>query len=222
MAERKSNIKYYFTVEGECEELYLDRLQTLINSEKESLYTVEIKSDVTSNLLKTAKNINPVTVPKTIYHLCDVEGIEDGDKTRFQDYLKDLKSVKNQKGLKYELGYSNFTFELWMVLHKMDCYGCLTHKGQYLSFINKVYGQEFNSLKTFKKKENFKKCLAKIELSDIKGAIKRSKIIMKKHKENGDREISFCTYKYFEDNPALTIWESVEKILEKCKLLQKD
>ena len=55
MAERKSNIKYYFTVEGECEELYLDHLQTLINSEEKSLYTVEIKSDVTSNLLKLQK-----------------------------------------------------------------------------------------------------------------------------------------------------------------------
>lgn len=130
-----------------------------------------------------------------------------------------LKSVKQQKGLKYELGYSNFTFELWMVLHKIDCYGCLTHKGQYLSFINKAYGQDFNALKTFKKEDNFKKCLAKVELSDIKVAIERSKNIMEKRKANRDIEVSYCTYKYYEENPALSIWESIEAILKKCKLV---
>lgn len=58
MGERRSNIKYYFTVEGECEKLYLNHLQALINREEKSLYTVEIKVDVTSNLLKTAKNMH--------------------------------------------------------------------------------------------------------------------------------------------------------------------
>lgn len=32
MAERKRNIKYFFTVEGDCEDWYLGHLQKLINN----------------------------------------------------------------------------------------------------------------------------------------------------------------------------------------------
>ena len=121
------------------------------------MHTVQIEAVVTQELEKTAKTINPVTVPKTLYHLCDVEGIDVEDQTRFQSYLKDLKSVKKQKGLQYDLGYSNFSFELWMILHKNDFNACLTYKKDYLSLINKAYGQNFVSLKSYKKEENFKK-----------------------------------------------------------------
>ena len=90
MAERKRNIKYFFTVEGDCEDWYLGHLQKLINNNEKSLCTVQIERVITRELKKTAKTINPVTVPQTLYHLCDVEGVEDEDQTRFQNYLKDL------------------------------------------------------------------------------------------------------------------------------------
>lgn len=147
-----------------------------------------------------------------------MEGIDVEDQMRFQSYLKDLKLVKKQKGLQYDLGYSNFSFELWMILHKNDCNACLTYKKDYLSLINKAYGQNFVSLKSYKKEENFKKCLNKINLSDVKETIRRSKLIMAMRKQNGDEAISYCTYKYYKDNPALTIWQSIEKILKDCKL----
>jgi hypothetical protein len=31
-----------------------------------------------------------------------------------------MKEAKTQKKITYYLGYSNFTFELWMVLHKRN------------------------------------------------------------------------------------------------------
>lgn len=219
MAERKRNIKYFFTVEGDCEDWYLGHLQKLINTNEKSLCTVQIERVITRELEKTAKTINPVTVPQTLYHLCDVEGIDDEDQTRFQNYLKDLKMVKKQKGIQYDLGYSNFSFELWMILHKQACNGCLTYKKEYLALINKAYDENFSSLKSYKNKDNFQSCLDKIDLSDIKMAVARAKDIMVMRKRNGDKEISLYTYKYYKDNPALTIWQSIEKILKDCRLL---
>lgn len=218
MAERKPNIKYFFTVEGDCESWYLEHLQSLINNNPDAVCTVQIETIITRELEKTAKTINPVTVPQTLYHLCDVEGIDVEDQTRFENYLKDLKSIKKQKGLQYDLGYSNFSFELWMILHKKNCNGCLTYKKEYLALINKAYEQKFISLKSYKNKDNFRKCLDKIGLSDIKTAIVKSKNIMAMRKRNRDKEISLYTYKYYKDNPALTIWQSIEKILKDCKL----
>ena len=218
MAERKPNIKYVFTVEGDCESWYLEHLQSLINNNPDAVCTVQIETIITRELEKTAKKINPVTVPQTLYHLCDVEGIDVEDQTRFENYLKALKSIKKQKRVQYDLGYSNFSFELWMILHKKDCNGCLTYKKEYLALINKAYEQEFISLKSYKNKDNFRKCLDKIGLSDIKTAIVKSKNIMAMRKRNGDKEISLYTYKYYKDNPALTIWQSIEKILKDCKL----
>ena len=219
MANRKDNLKYLFTVEGECEKLYLNHLQNLINQNIDSKYTVQIEATVTSEIQKTAKAINPLTVPKTLYHLCDVEGTAQEDINRFHQYLSDLNTVKKQKGLKYELGYSNFSFELWMVLHKQECNGCLTHKGEYLPIINRAFSRNFISLKEYKKKDNFQTCLDKIDLEDIRLAILRSKRIMAMRKANGDREIAYCTYKYYRDNPANTVWQGIEHILKECELL---
>lgn len=56
-------------------------------------------------------------------------------------------------------------------------------------------------------------------MSDIKMAVARAKDIMVMRKRNGDEEISLYTYKYYKDNPALTIWQSIEKILKDCGLL---
>ena len=92
MAERKPNIKYFFTVEGDCESWYLEHLQSLINNNPDAVCTVQIETIITRELEKTAKTINPVTVPQTLYHLCDVEGIDVEDQNRFENYLKDLKS----------------------------------------------------------------------------------------------------------------------------------
>lgn len=37
-----------------------------------------------------------------------------------------MKAAQNSgKDIKYQLGYSNFTFELWIIVHKTDCNGVL-------------------------------------------------------------------------------------------------
>ena len=218
MAERKGNKKYVFTVEGECERLYLEHLQKLINGDSKSIFTVEIKAIVTAELSKTAKTFNPVTIPQPLYHLCDVESESDEHVARFESILRDLRTVKEQKYLKYELGYSNFTFDLWMILHKNICNGCSNHRKEYLRFINKEYKMSFSSMDEYKERGNFQKCLDQLTLVEIKEAINRAKNIMNIRERQGDKEIPYCGYKYYKSNPALTIWKCIEKILKDCKL----
>ena len=218
--ERKETKKYVFTVEGETEHWYFDWLQNEINSREKSLYNVTIISEVQQSPRKYAKKANPLTTP-IITHICDYESNEQSDVTKFKNILSELKDANSIKGknLKYLLGYSNFTFELWMILHKQSCNSHLTNKTQYLRPINNAYGESFESLKQYKEEVNFKRCLSKLTLDDVVGAINRSKRIMDCKVGDGEVPEQFKTFTFYKENPELTIWKSVEGILKDCKLI---
>ena len=61
--------------------------------------------------------------------------------------------------------------------------------------------------------------LGKISLPDVIAAINRSKVIMQKNMENGLVLQQYKGYRYYRENPALSVWESIEKILKDCELL---
>lgn len=85
--------------------------------------------------------------------------------------MKEVSKINNS--LKYKLGYSNFTFELWIILHKKDLKGPLTDKKQYLKYINEIFDEDFKSLDEYKEEKNFKRVVEQITLEDIINAIKR-------------------------------------------------
>ena len=137
---------------------------------------------------------------------------------KFRSILNELKAAKTEKHISYGLGYSNYTFELWIVLHKKKCNGSLTDRTQYLSHINQIFDEKFENLDQYKHENNFKRCLSKLGLDDVRAAIQRAKEIMKMNKDNGKSLIRHGGYEYYEDNPALTMHEAVEKILVECGL----
>lgn len=98
------------------------------------------------------------------------------------------------------------------------CNGSLTDRTQYLSHINQIFGEKFENLDQYKHENNFKRCLSKLGLDDVRAAIQRAKEIMKMNKDNGKSLIRHGGYEYYEDNPALTMHEAVEKILVECGL----
>lgn len=114
---------------------------------------------------------------------------------------------------------SNFTFELWIILHKADCNGILTHRGQYLGPLNRAYNEHFENLTQYKHEVNFKRILGQLTLDNVREAIRRSKAIMKRNQESGYILQTYKRYNYYKENPALSIWESIEKILRICELL---
>lgn len=215
---RKENRTYYFSVEGETEQWYLEWLQRTINSNSSAKYTVKLDSKIQKDPLARAKGLTVLSRTE-ITHVFDRESEETVHTLQFQTTLDRMKAAQNiGKNIKYQLGYSNFTFELWLILHKVNCNGMLVHRRQYLTLLNQAYGEKFEDLHQYKHEDNFKRVLSKLTLDDVRQAIQRSKAIMRNNQNSGYVLQQYKGFKYYKENPSLSIWESIEKILTDCQL----
>ena len=215
MIEKKELRQYTLTVEGETEKMYFDWLQKTINNSDDARDKVKINTSIQPYPLSYIKRLNAKSTP-CVFHVCDVESNSMEDINRFHNIIDQLKAAKDQKNIEYSLGYSNLTFELWMILHKMDLNKSFTDKAQYLIPINSAYNEDFNSLKSYKEARNFARCLLKLNLSDVKDAIERAKKISQNNKEIGSPTKSYKGFKYYSNNPSLSVWEIVSLIITEC------
>ena len=217
MRERKFNKLYHFSVEGQCEQLYLKHLQNMIN-----------ESDIARNkVVFDAKVLTPVKYVKStvimdrseLYHVHDVESGDADSKQSFQNMIDDLNRAKRLgKKVTYHLCYSNLSFEVWLLWHKIDFYKSYTYPKEYLPDINKAYGTDFTTFSEYKKEKNFKTILDKIYLDDVICAVNRFERSIQKY---DDRDYIFCKggYKYCVKNPSSNIGEVVAMIIKDCKLI---
>lgn len=142
---------------------------------------------------------------------------------QFRTALDRMKEAQNSgKNIKYQLGYSNFTFELWIILHKDNCNGHLAHRNQYLVPLNKAYEEHFENLDQYKHEDNFKRILKQLTLNHVWAAIRRSQAIMQRNQADGCVLQQYKGYKYYKENPSLSIWEAVEKNLLDCRISQSE
>ncbi|WP_455654942.1 RloB domain-containing protein [Phascolarctobacterium sp.] len=219
MTERKTTKKYYFSVEGETEQWYLQWLQKIINETEASVYNVSFDCRIQKNPLKRAKSM-VVTGKTEVWHLSDYESDEPIHIKQFKETIDNMKKVKSLgKQITYQFGYSNFTFDLWMVLHKTDSNAHLSHRRFYLEPLNRAYVEHFENMDEYKRERNFKRCLGKLRLADVLDAIARAKAIMTRNQTDGYTLQEYKGYKYYRENPSLAIWEPIEKILNDCSLL---
>lgn len=167
------------------------------------------------------KKLNVIT-RTVVSHLCDYESNDIVHTTQFRKTLDSLKQASRSdrgKNISYRLGYSNFTFELWIILHKMDCYASFNHRDQYMNPINKAFHEQFTELSEYKRESNFKRILRTINLSDVKDAVRRAKAIMNRNEGNGLRQHEYKGFLYYTGNPSLTTGYCIEEILKDCRLL---
>lgn len=220
MNKRKITKQYTFTVEGNTEKWYFDWLNECLKAETDLKCNVKVISKVYPNPLSYAKRIN-TTSTAYLAHICDVEGNQESEINRFKGVLDQLNQANRfyPNNFNYNLGYSNFTFELWMILHKQDCNSHLSHRTKYLNKINQAFNEKFQNLTEYKKEVNFKRCLSKLSLEDVKDAIERAKKIMELNKENGVKKEKYSGFEFYLHNPSLTIYEAVETIFKDCGLL---
>lgn len=108
--------KYALTVEGETEKWYFLWLKDRINEYEARTYNASIVPKVQQSPRSFYKGTNRKITPEA-FHICDVESEESCHIDRFHRILKEMKEAKTLKNISYHLGYSNFTFELWMILH---------------------------------------------------------------------------------------------------------
>lgn len=219
MIRRKSTLKYYFSVEGETEQWYLEWLQDQINHAPEAESRVSFNKQIQKDPLKRAKSL-AITDKVEIWHLSDYESSEEVHVKQFTETMDRMAETKSlRKQITYKFGYSNFTFDLWMILHKMDCRGAFSHRKQYVTPINRAYGEKFENMDEFKHEANFKRCLKKLTLEDVIEAVNRAKAIMEINKQNGYTLHQYRGYSYYKENPSLMVWEIIEKVLVDCKLM---
>ena len=214
---RRENETYLFTVEGETEGWYFRWLQDAIHSSA-ALRTAKLDCNK-KDPVKMSKSLSVLEKTEVI-HVIDRESEDTIHVQRFQFALNRMKEAQKNGKVKYRLGYSNFAFELWMILHKADCNGPLHHRSDYLPLLNSAYSEQFESLDKYKKEDNFKRILSKLTLDDVGQAIRRSKGIMRRNEENGCTLHEYKGHKYYKENPALSIGEVIEKILVECGLSQ--
>lgn len=220
MIKKKSIRKYYFSVEGETEQWYLKWLQDLINDTEASLYKVSIDCS-TKDPIKHSKSIT-VTRKIEIYHFFDYESDEQIHVQRFLKTMDDMKRAERLgKQIKYKSGYSNFAFDLWMILHMADCYTSYADRNKYIVPINRVFKESFQSMNEYKEEKNFKRCLKKMSMSNVIEAIGRARRIMERNRKNGYTLHEYRGYQYYKENPSLTSWQAIEKILADCRLIEK-
>ena len=120
--KRKQSIKYFFSVEGETEYWYLQHLRELINNHPDAACKVIFDCKIEKDPRKRVKTLSVVDRTEII-HIFDREGEQDNYPERFERTLKMMSAAeKLGKNVKYILGYSNLSFELWIILHKINCF----------------------------------------------------------------------------------------------------
>lgn len=220
MPKLKSNKKYYFSVEGETEQWYLKWLQDTINKTPEAKLKVSFDCPVQKNPLKRAKSL-VVTGKTDIYHISDYESDEPIHVKEFRDVMDNMKKAKEiGKQINYKFGYTNLTFDLWIILHKSNCNGSFAHRRQYIDSINRSFNEKFENMDDYKHENNFKRILNSLKLSDVIDAINRAKVIMQRNEQNGYVLQEYKGYKYYKENPSLDIGEVIEVILKDCELIK--
>lgn len=214
--------QYFMSVEGYNEKWYFEHLQKLINSSEESEYVVNFDIKLDKSPISRMKSIvRPVFSQQklVVFHIIDYESNDDVHQKQFFEVLDELKDIRcNYKNYNFNLGYSNFSFELWLLLHKDYNFSSCEHRKQYIEEINRVYGTNFDRMKDNKHKAPFDNLLAKINLSDVKGAVKNAKKIRTTQLKNGNTMVEYKGFSYFRENPDLTVNECVEQIILDCKI----
>ena len=214
MGQRLENNQYFFSVEGETEVLYFQHLQKLIRSveTRRANPVIRVERIRPSSFSKKISILKPCSIV-AVY---DVEDNDTEHRKRFEGILKEMKETETSgKSIKFELGYSNIDFELWILLHKKDMFGSISSRSQYLNNINSVFGTKFQGLKEYKVEKNFNQILSQITLEDVKIAITRADKIIKQRKSEDD-PLKFSGYEWYERNPSLSVHSAINKILLEC------
>ncbi len=219
----KQNKLYYFSVEGYNEKWYFEHLQKLINNSDESKYNVQFDIKIDRSPLSRKKSINvPVFSGQKLrlFHIVDYESNDPEHVKQFSGLLDELSEIrKKYKAYNYTLGYSNFAFELWLILHKSGNIHQVQDRSRYIDQINSLYNTNFQKMKSNKNQKTFERLLEQIGLEEVKRALANAEKVRKYQEDIGNRLMELKGFKYYRDNPDITVNECVKKIFDDCSLI---
>lgn len=213
---KKANKTFYVSTEGDGELLYLDKLQQLINN-GDYHYTVKFVKKKTKPTSFVKSNFNGYK-EFPYFHICDYEGNTDENIKKFTHIMDDVKEARIIKKCKYNLCYTNFCFELWLILHKTRYRKSYANKQNYKDDINTLYDCNFNSWDDVKKEDNVKSILNSITMPDVINAISYAKELESFNSKNWHLQ-EYKGTKYYKENPSLNLHAFIEFVLKKCDVI---
>ena len=217
MRLRNQTYVYYFTVEGNSEQLYLEHVKNLIDNEAERKHNVKFHIKQTNNIRKFFKNLANENID--VYtHLWDKEA--DNKQEEFEAVLENIKMYSDADNI--FCGYSNLAFELWLILHKQPFNQQIANKNDYLRTINQLYNTNFKSHSELTESRHFNHVLSMISISDVKNAIQNAKYLRQNKHNSNSKTVCITSKKsirFFESNPDTLVYEIIEKIFKDCQLM---
>lgn len=207
---RKQELLYIIAVEGKNQEkLYFERVENLINEVEKRKY--DIKFDFVEPFGGDPKCIVERAINKSIGKSNKAAVFDyDGKTSKYEEAI-DL-GIENN----IDLGYSNYSFDLWLIWHKVDFNKCVISQNEYESKVKSVFG--LSPGKNIKKEKIVININSQIALKDIFNAIDRADKNQEYNKNNNTAIITAKGNKYY-SNPDTRIHEILKEILEKTCIL---
>jgi len=229
--DKKESRVIRMSVEGiNCERLYFKHLAKLINRSGSNMYNLKIDPKVRSPKqyarsiasLPQEKRKNNRKIP--FFHIQDIEDYyNDGFRRKFEEVISEMREAEEEWDLSYEMGYSNYTFELWMLLHAADMKYAIRDRYAYLDPINRWFNKRYKDLDEFKAEAEFQSILDQyVTLDSIWKAIKRAEKIKNANKDEGKKTMSYKNVEFYPDNPDLSIHLVVRQILDICGVIKQE
>nr|MBQ4320051.1 RloB domain-containing protein [Clostridia bacterium] len=131
---------YYLALEGMTELMYFERLRDIINASALHPYKVELICAVEHSPMRAYKRLKS-------------KAAENGEEAPVFRYVRDMENpserqafhsaLREMKHCGMELYYSNYTFELWLLMHKCRFAESIADKRNYLKYINRYFGTSY-------------------------------------------------------------------------------
>lgn len=204
--ERKPELLYIIGCEGiNQERLYFLKLQQLINAIPTRKYNV---------LFDFAEPYGGN--PRCVVERAVNKSIGKSNKAALFDYDNMQKQYEEAIDLAFdhsiEVGYTNYCFDLWLLLHKEASPPKVSHQDDYARYIKVAYG--LSASDNIKEKKIVELILNQIELTDIKFAIKQAEILTEAHPSSAPHQTQRNHIGYY-DNPDTCVHTVIKNIFRK-------
>lgn len=147
------------------ERLYFNKVQEIVNSIGRRSY--DLQFDYAEPFGGDPKCVVERTILKSIGKVNKAAVFDyDGKKKKYEEAI----DLATDGGI--ILGYTNYCFDLWLLLHKEDYFNVVSSQDDYAQELRSVYGLDKEA--NIKKARQMERILKQISVTDIKAAILRA------------------------------------------------
>lgn len=205
--KRKPELLYIVGCEGiNQEQKYFKNLENLINSI--SSRKCNIHFDIAPPFGGNPLCIVERTINRSIGKTNKISVFDyDGQTTKYEEALELAQENKIQ------VGYTNYCFDLWLILHKEDFFEPVSHQDNYATHVRRIFGLDVGA--DIKKAPNVDNIMTQIGLYDIYSAIKRAEYIENINLGKTPHTTPNQHVKYY-DNPDTQMHSVIKRIFNKA------